>query len=47
MLEYINLSVQERELDIVYSSTSDLLMAVDPLRPSKCITKQNPNDMIC
>ena len=43
---HINLSVQERELDNVCSSTSDV-MSVDPLRPSKCITKQNPNDTIC
>ena len=46
MLEYINLNMQERELDNVCRSTSDL-MAADPLRPSKCITKQNPNDTIC
>lgn len=47
MPEYINLNVQERELDNVRSSTFDLLMAVDPLRLLKCITKQNPNDTIC
>jgi len=47
MLEYVNLNVQERELDNVCSFTSDLLMVVDPLGPSQCITKQNPNDTIC
>jgi len=39
--------MQNRELDIVCSSTSDLRMAVEPFRPSECITKQNPNDTIC